>query len=149
MKANAALNQTLAELIKELRAVSHNYPECAEIVQRWAKNNFDVCGIAAHMDIEEEERGGPGLKAHLVKATVIKSAVEIATKYGIGEEEQKMPWDRVNGRRDYVPGFQNVTGMPFKELRLSFVALKRRPTSWYIDENAETWMNKLTKKEEI
>ena len=116
-------------------------------VERWAKNNFQEFGIAVTVDMEVEKSGGEDVKAHYVRDAVYSSAIEMASRCGLGEEEQKMPWsDKTTARRDYVPGFYEIPGMPFKELRLSWVCLKRRPTSWYRDENAEVWMDKLIKR---
>ncbi len=144
MKANVAFKECLADLIKDLDSVLFDKARATEIIQRWARNNFDVYGVTSRLSMEEEELGGEGMKAHLIRAMVTKAALEIASQSGIGEEEQKMPWDeRISRRKDYVPKFSQVLDTPWKELGLSFVCLKRRPTSWYADESEESWMNKI------
>lgn len=148
MKSKIALKQALADLVSDLYEFTFDRGKLAVAVERWAANNFQELGISVQVDMETEKRGGEDVKAHYVRDAVISSAIEMASQCGLGEEEQKMPWsDRISARRDYVPGFyEDPAGMPFKELRLSYVCLKRRPTSWYRDESAEVWMNKLIKR---
>jgi hypothetical protein len=141
------LNEALTDLLSELYELTLDKAKVAEIVYRWSSNQFEQFSVVSSIDHEIELRGMADLKAHLVRRQVINAALEIARTCGIGEEESKMPWDRRIGRNiDYAPYWEQRERLPFKELRLSFVCLKRKPTSWYRSESVDEWMEKLTGK---
>jgi len=140
-----ALDETLLDLIKDLSDICIDMRKLNDIVKQWRDNYFEEFHIVSTIDLESEERGGSDLKAHLVRHQVIEAAVGIASKCAHGREEQKMPWDERASYRniDYAPCWTPVETMPFKELHLSFVCLKRRPTSWYVRESEKEWLDKL------
>lgn len=146
--AQRAFNEAKADLIRELGSLIGNVDEMAKIVERWADNHFETFHTRAVIDnLMMKEANDSSLKAHMIRKQCIDMAVEVATKAGFGEEEIQMGWDkRVSYRnKDYRPSWQTSEIGPFKELRLSFVVMRRMPVSWYSDETVDSWVERLKK----
>lgn len=133
-----ALNESLADLIRELSNISPAYA-----------NNFEEIGIRGVVTLEAEyaTKGDPGYKAHLIRSMACEMALGILHKHGHGEEIVKHPWDReydiITHRKDYAPAWVNNKDIPIKELVVRAWALKRKPTSWYDRETTKEFMEKL------
>jgi hypothetical protein len=141
-----ALNEALNELSWQLKKISPSFSqEIDRCLTDWAEKNFDVMSITTHLSQEMENSAADpsSLKAHLLQKALYESAIQIGAKYGFGQEEVKMPWNHLSRSTDYYATWKVNPHQYSKELSLSFVVLKRHPTSWGSNESTSDWVKKI------
>lgn len=144
--AQKALDEAVLELSFKLDQAFPDKRGCfTNFIHAWAKNHFMAFESVVGISDEMWEQGKEQYIAHSVRSQCIESALMIAKECGMGQEERKMTWDTLIARNvDHRPRFiKNGDNIPWRELRMSFVCLKRTASSWYKHETVEKWMNSL------
>jgi hypothetical protein len=142
MSARKAANDAVFELIKLLdpHLKDGGKDEVFSIINRWFANNFHEFGAITSLDIRHADRAEdlPKLKEHLIRGLLINSALGIAAECAFGEEEfhSPAPWltseeEWFKRRKEYRPAWkymaENSGRPPMTEIKLSFMAMRRRP----------------------
>jgi len=144
-----AWDETLTELFNKLRPICYKDSELLNIILLWAKNNFEQFNLRSVISLEMIN--DKKFKEFEIKRILQLSAIEIGMKCGFGKKEIKMDWYSENDSlfsrtTDLVPKYIEHKFIPQEELRLSFICLKRHPTSWYQNKSNLDWISEECKE---